>query len=89
MKQKTALALAIKKFKSVQKEIMSDDKYSDGYFGALSDCISVLKELKPTERKQIEEAYIKGGNYARCCSLLPKDIKESSIYNFDETMTQD
>lgn len=44
-----------------------------------------LKEILPIEKQQIIDARVDGGNYARCCSLIPKDIKDSSEQYFNET----
>lgn len=49
---------------------------------------SKATELLPKEKEVIEESYIAGGNYSRCCSLISKDIKDSSKTYFNKTFTQ-
>jgi hypothetical protein len=59
-----------------------------GYSMCLKHSIHILTELLPKEKEVIEKSYIAGGDYARCCSLISKDIKESSKTYFNETFTQ-
>lgn len=81
MKQKTALAQAIEKFEDAQKAIISKDKYADGYFGALEDCINVIKSLKLIERQQIED-------FARDFAFNNPNDEVTNDF-FDNQLTQD
>ena len=47
----------IEKLNDVQRQIIAESEYANGYDGALSDCISAAESLLEKEKLQIIEAY--------------------------------
>ena len=52
----TVMQEIIKKFEDAQKHIISENEYANGYNGALSDCIDVIKSFLEKEKQQIIDA---------------------------------